>query len=83
MIRLFLSRPFLGATDGADRVTLADIEGKFREMTGTAAGAVSPAKPALPAVAVAGGVLLLLAAYFFGRRKGRKRATVLEIRRVV
>ncbi len=66
-------------------MTLEDVEGKFRELTGTATGAVSNAQAGLPAIAIAigAGAVAVIGVYFFGRRKGRKRATVLEIRRVV
>jgi hypothetical protein len=63
-------------------VTRADIEAKMREIQGGTEVGGDAAK----GVGVAAGLgLLLLAvlvAYLLGRRKGRKRRTVVEIRRV-
>ncbi len=71
------------AVSPADRpVTRADIEAKLREIRGevdtTAEGAKSYALTAglVAAVVVVGFVYLL------GRRRGRRRTTVVEIRRV-
>lgn len=65
-----------------DRITPADLEQKFRELEGGAHDQVESARStALTAGAVAAVVLLLLA-FLLGSRKGRKRSTVVEIRRV-
>jgi hypothetical protein len=63
-------------------VTRADIEAKLREIQG---GTEAGADAARGAGLVAGVAVLLLAvvvAYLLGRRRGRKRRTVVEIRRV-
>jgi hypothetical protein len=52
-------------------------------LKGEATDVAGRAKPALSAAAVVGAVGLLLLVYLIGRRKGRRRATVLEIRRIV
>lgn len=65
-----------------DRVTLDDLETKLRDLGGSATSAASQAKaPAVGAGAVAG-VLVVAAVYLLGRRRGRKEAPVLEIRRI-
>lgn len=79
---LLLSAVAAAAAD-TGRITIDDIEARFREMKGTAASTTEKAKPALIGSAVGGGVLLLLLVYMLGRRRGRRRATVVEIRRVV
>jgi hypothetical protein len=63
-------------------ITRADIEAKFGELRGEVDQRAQAAK--VPAVAVAAGVvvLTLVAAYWFGKRKGKKRQLVLEIRRI-
>lgn len=65
-----------------ERVTRADIEAKLREIRGEVDDTTDTAKPyALAAgIAVAIGVVALV--YTMGRRKGRKRTTVVEVRRV-
>jgi hypothetical protein len=63
-------------------VTKADIEAKLREIKGEADEAVENAKPIAQMAAVGGVILLILLAYLLGRRKGKKKTTVVEIRRV-
>jgi trans-2-enoyl-CoA reductase len=70
------------ARAGSGRVTLADIERNLRSLTGTAASTVTKSASTTAAAAAVGGSLLLAAVYLYGRRRGRRRATVLEIRRV-
>ncbi|MGO8877831.1 MAG: hypothetical protein ACLQNG_18990 [Acidimicrobiales bacterium] len=66
----------------SDRVTLGDLESKLRDIGGSATSVASEAKaPVLGAAAVAS-VLLVAAVYLLGRRRGRKEAPVLEIRRI-
>lgn len=68
----------------SERVTLEDIESKFRQITGSAqstANAAASTPPAL-AIGVVAGVLALAAIYLLGRRRGKKSAPVLEIRRI-
>jgi hypothetical protein len=63
-------------------VTRADIETKLRQIRGEVD---STAKAALPIGLAVGAVAVSVVvglAYLMGRRKGRKRATVVEIRRV-
>jgi hypothetical protein len=65
-----------------DRISRDDLEDKFRQLEG---GAREQAESARSTVITAGAIaalLLLLLAYLLGTRKGRKRSTVVEIRRV-
>jgi|HubBroStandDraft_1064217.scaffolds.fasta_scaffold61325_2 hypothetical protein len=82
MLSGLLLQVLLGKASG-ERVTIDDIESRFRELTGTATSSAERAK--VPAIggSVAAVVLLLLLVYFLGKRRGRKRSTVVEIRRVV
>jgi len=64
------------------QITPADIKAKLSEIDG---GLQSKAKAAAPTgVAVGAGLLLavVVVAYTLGRRRGRKRQTVVEIRRI-
>ena len=65
-----------------EKVTRDDIEAKLRELLGEVDERVEGAK--VPAIAIAAGVVVVtvLAAYWFGKRKGKKRQMVLEIRRI-
>ena len=66
----------------SDRITRADLEDKFRELEGDAREQVESARSTLITAGVVAALLLLLLAFFLGTRKGRKRSTVVEIRRV-
>ncbi len=68
--------------DSKGPVTKADIEAKLREIKGEVDEDVEGAKPIVEMVAIGGVILLILLAYFLGRRKGKKKTTVVEIRRV-
>jgi hypothetical protein len=70
------------AKDTKRPVTKADIEAKLREIKGDADEAVDNAKPIVEIAAIGGVILLILLAYFLGRRKGKRKSTVVEIRRV-
>lgn len=64
------------------RVTRDDLEAKIRELQGGAQDQVSSARGTL---LTAGGVvaaLLLLIVFLVGRRAGRQRTTIVEIKRV-
>jgi hypothetical protein len=64
------------------RITRADIEGKLREMRGEVEETAEAAKT--PLLAIAGGVAvaIVVVAFLLGKRRGRRRSTVVEIRRV-
>jgi hypothetical protein len=70
------------ATEGKDQITRDDIESKLREIRGEVADVGNASK----SYVVAAGVLALTAvvagAYLLGRRRGKKRTTVVEVRRV-
>jgi hypothetical protein len=65
-----------------ERISLSDIEHQLRSLGGSAQAVVSESKTTATAAAAVGGVLALAGVYVLGRRRGRRRATVLEIRRV-
>ncbi|GEM_PF-107272 len=75
------SPPVQGSGPGG-RITRGDIEAKLRQVTGQLERSAQAAKPKImPAVAVAAAGVVALA-YLLGRRRGRRRSTVVEIRRV-
>jgi hypothetical protein len=63
-------------------VTRADIEAKLRQIQGGTEAGADAAKGAGMAAGVGLLLLAVVVAYLLGRRKGRKRRTVVEIRRV-
>jgi hypothetical protein len=73
----------VAAATGTDKITIDDIEARFRSLQGGTSEKVKGAAPPKIGAGVGAIVFVLLIVYFLGRRRGRKRATVLEIRRVV
>ena len=77
-----LVRHLLLANDESRRVTLSDVENKFRDLGGSTESLVTDAAPPAIGIMVAAGAAAVAAVYLLGRRRGRRRASVLEIRRV-
>ena len=77
-----MSRKSKSVDKPPEKITRADIEAKLGELRGEVDDRTQAAK--VPAIAVAVGVVVLsvVAAYWFGKRRGKKRQTVLEIRRI-
>ena len=65
-----------------DRITRDQLEDKFRELEGDARDQVESARSTMVTAGAVAGLVLLLLAFLLGTRKGRKRSTVVEIRRV-
>jgi hypothetical protein len=65
-----------------DRITRDQLEDKFRELEGDARDQVESARSTAVTAGVVAALILLLLAFLLGTRKGRKRSTVVEIRRV-
>lgn len=64
------------------KITREDIEAKLRDIQGDIGERTEAAKVPAIAIAVGVAVVTIAAAYFLGRRKGKRRQTVLEIRRI-
>jgi hypothetical protein len=65
-----------------ERITRDDLEAKFRELEGGAREQVASVRSTVITAGLIGLVLLLLLAFLLGRRRGKLRSTVVEIRRV-
>lgn len=64
------------------RVTRDDIEAKLRELRGEVDDRADAAKAPVLAVVLGIAAVVVVAAYWTGRRRGKKRQMVLEIRRI-
>ena len=64
------------------KITRGDIETKLHEMRGDVEESAEAAKT--PIMAIAGGVAvaIVIVAFLLGKRRGRRKSTVVEIRRV-
>lgn len=64
------------------RISRDDIEAKFRELTGEATEEVASTRSQVVTVGLAVGVALVAVVFLIGRRSGRRRSAVVEVRRV-
>jgi len=64
------------------QVTREDLEAKFRELVTDVRGEAASAKTTLATVGMVLAAIVLLIVFLMGRRGGRKRTTIVEIRRV-
>lgn len=65
-----------------EKVSRADIEAKLRELRGEVDEIGESTRNYVVIAGVVAAVAVVGLAYVFGKRKGRKKATVVEIRRV-
>jgi len=77
-----LRRLLMATVDSGRPITRDDIEAKLRQIQGSTEAGADAARGAGMAGVVVGGLVLVLVAYLLGRRRGRKRRTVVEIRRI-
>ncbi len=70
------------SSKNSKEITREDLESKLREIHGEVNKAVNTAKPALSVVAVAVGVAVISISFFIGMRMGRKKNTIIEIKRI-
>lgn len=69
-------------TSPSDKITPDDLRAKFRELQGEVDTTTEAAKSTALTVGAAAATVVVLAVFLLGRRRGRRRMTVLEIRRV-
>jgi hypothetical protein len=73
--------PVQGSGPGG-RVDIGDIRTKLEEIRGDVDEATGTVKPYLTYAAVAGAVTLVVVAFALGRRRGRRKSTWVEVRRL-
>lgn len=83
LLQALLPMPAKAAKGARDKVTIDDIESHLRGLVGGVSESVEKAKLPLIGGGVAAVVLVILLVFLLGKRRGRKRATIVEIRRVV
>jgi hypothetical protein len=72
----------MSTSQSQSRISREDIESKLRVLQGDVQGKDDDRRSTLLAVAGGVGVVLVVAFYLMGRRSGKRRSTVVEIRRV-
>jgi len=76
------TNPGAVSTRADKKISRDDIEAKMRELQGEVDENLDSAKSVAVPAAIGVAIVLVLVAYVLGRRKGRKRQLVLEIKRV-
>jgi hypothetical protein len=66
----------------SDKITRDDIEAKLRELKDDVDETTETAKSYVAAVAVGVGIVIFVIAFGAGKRRGRRKSTVVEIRRI-
>lgn len=69
-------------TDVPTTITPQDLENKLRALQGDIHDKVEDKKSTIATVAAGGGIVLMLIIFFLGKRAGKKRSAVVEIRRI-
>ncbi len=69
-------------TETPEHITPQDLENKFRALQGDIQGKVDDKKSTIATVAAGSGIALLLLFFFLGKRAGKKKSTIVEIRRI-
>ncbi len=69
-------------TTPPERITRDEIEAKFREMTGEVTDEMESRRSQAVTVALAVGVALVAVVFLIGRRNGRRRSAIVEVRRI-
>ena len=64
-----------------DRITAEDLEAELRAVVGDLDGPVARNRPTLLLIATASAAVVFALIYVMGRRAGRRRSTLVEVRR--
>jgi hypothetical protein len=64
------------------RITPADLESKFRELKGDVQETAISARSYILAAGIGAVVISLLVAFLLGKRRGKRKSTVIEVRRL-
>lgn len=64
-----------------ERITREELEGKFQALQDDLQFKVADKKSSIATALAVGGSMIVVISYLFGRRRGRKRRSVVEIRR--
>jgi hypothetical protein len=72
----------VGTGNGQSTVTRSDIEAKLQEIRGITDTTTEAAQDAAKPVLLILGIAAVVVAFLLGRRRGRKRSTIVEVRRI-
>lgn len=66
---------------GTEKITREDLESKFRQLTGDVDDKAEDAKTTAITIGAVVAVAVVLGVFLFGKSRGQKKTTVLEVRR--
>ena len=69
-------------TPASEKITPQQIENQLKSLQGDIQGRVDEKKTSIATVAAGGAVVLLIIFFLLGKRSGKKRSAVVEIRRI-
>lgn len=69
-------------TDTNEKITPDDLQKKFQALQGEVQGKVDDKKVSIAAVAGGAATFLMIVMFLLGKRAGKKKSAVIEIRRV-
>lgn len=64
------------------KITREDLEAKFRALQGDVKSSVESKKKSIASIAAGAGLLALIIVFLLGKRSGKKKTTMVEIRRL-
>lgn len=70
------------ATAATEKITPQDIENKLKALQGDVKSKVDDKKSTIGAIVAGGGLALLILFFLLGKRSGKKRSAIVEIRRI-
>lgn len=65
----------------SEKITRGDIEAKFRQITGDVDDKAEEARTTAITIGAVVAVAVVLGVFLFGRSRGRKKTTIVEVRR--
>jgi hypothetical protein len=68
--------------DTPETITADDLRDKLQGLQGEVQGRVDDKKATLASVAAGGGLVLMILFFLLGKRSGKKKSAIIEIRRV-
>jgi len=63
-------------------ITADDLRGKLQGLQGDVQGKVDDKKTTIASIAAGGGLVLMILFFLLGKRSGKKKSAIVEIRRV-
>jgi hypothetical protein len=72
----------MATTTTTTKITPEDLERKLRALQGDVQNVVDDKKSTAAGIAAGGGLLLLMIFFLLGKRSGKKRSAIVEIRRI-